>query len=111
MSTLRKVKQHRLHNEGSTTLTLGGIALVAIAALDYWLFYPDYPVAFYIILAVFLVVYGIIVNFFRCPVRIFPGDTHNVVVAPADGRIVVIEEVEENDISTTVASWCRCLCP
>ena len=42
-------------------------------------------------------VYGIMVNFFRCPVRIFPGDTHNVVVAPADGRIVVIEEVEENE--------------
>ena len=34
MSTLRKVKQHRLHNEGSTALTLGGIALVAIAGLD-----------------------------------------------------------------------------
>lgn len=46
MSTLRKVKQHRLHNEGRATLTLGGIALVAIAALDYWLFYPEYPIAF-----------------------------------------------------------------
>jgi phosphatidylserine decarboxylase len=29
--------------------------------------------------------------------RIFTGETENVVVAPADGKIVVIEEVEENE--------------
>ena len=37
------------------------------------------------------------VNFFRCPIRVFSGDTEQVVVAPADGKIVVIEEVEENE--------------
>ena len=44
------------------------------------------------------VVYGIVVNFFRCPIRYFPSeDTEKIVVAPADGRVVVIEEVEENE--------------
>ena len=43
------------------------------------------------------VIYLIVVNFFRCPVRRFEGDTENVVVAPADGKIVVIEEVDENE--------------
>lgn len=43
-------------------------------------------------------VYGIVINFFRCPVRYFPEeDTDNIVVAPADGRVVVIEEVDENE--------------
>jgi len=37
------------------------------------------------------------VNFFRCPIRLFGEDTTNVVVAPADGKIVVVEEVDENE--------------
>lgn len=37
------------------------------------------------------------VNFFRCPIRYFNHDTENLVVAPADGKVVVIEEVFENE--------------
>ncbi len=44
-----------------------------------------------------IVVYLILLNFFRCPIRVFEGETEGVVVAPADGHIVVIEEVEENE--------------
>ena len=41
-------------------------------------------------------VYATVLNFFRCPIRYFPQeDTGKIVVAPADGRIVVIEEVHE----------------
>lgn len=36
-------------------------------------------------------------QFFRCPIRLFKGDTEKTVVAPADGRIVVIEEVDEHE--------------
>ena len=36
------------------------------------------------------------VNFFRCPIRTFEQDTEKIVVAPADGKIVVIEEVDEH---------------
>jgi phosphatidylserine decarboxylase len=39
----------------------------------------------------------VILNFFRSPARIFSGETRNTVTAPADGTIVVIEEVEENE--------------
>ena len=42
-------------------------------------------------------VYGIVVNFFRCPKRYFDGDTEKIVVAPADGKVVVIEEVMEDE--------------
>ena len=37
------------------------------------------------------------VNFFRCPIRMFQGPTTKTVVAPADGRVVVIEEVDEHE--------------
>ena len=40
---------------------------------------------------------GILVNFFRCPIRLFGQETEKVVVAPADGKIVVMEEVDENE--------------
>ena len=50
MSQLPKVKQHRLHNEGSTTLMLSGATLLVVAALDYWLLFERCPLAFYIIL-------------------------------------------------------------
>lgn len=97
MTKLNTVKQHRLHNEGTPTLILGGILLSAYIVLGYWLL-ADICLPVYIgILAILVIVYGIIVNFFRCPIRIFPGETENVVVAPADGRVVVIEEVEENE--------------
>ncbi len=55
----------------------------------------DNKVPFYVFLAIAVIIYGIATNFFRCPIRRFEGDTDNIVVAPADGCIVVIEEVEE----------------
>ena len=48
-----------------------------------------------------IAVYLLMVNFFRCPIRLFGKDTEKIVVAPADGKIVVIEEVDENDTSMT----------
>ena len=45
-----------------------------------------------------LVLFLLTVNFFRSPRRIFMGEREGVVVAPADGTVVVVEEVEENDV-------------
>ena len=97
MTKLNNVKPHRLHNEGTPTLIVGGVVLLAYFVLGYWLL-ADFCLPLYVgVLTVLLIVYGIIVNFFRCPIRIFSGETEDVVVAPADGRVVVIEEVEENE--------------
>lgn len=52
---------------------------------------------FYALLVVSVFVFSMMINFFRCPVRLFGQNTEKVVVAPADGRIVVIEEVDENE--------------
>lgn len=46
------------------------------------------------ILIVSIVLYILIVNFFRFPNRVILQDD-NVILAPADGKIVVIEETEE----------------
>ena len=91
---LKKLKKIRIHREGTETLLLGGVILLVVASLLWMLF--ECKVAFWSFLVIYGIAYGIIINFFRCPIRVFNGETEKVVVAPADGKIVVIEEVDEN---------------
>jgi len=93
---LRKIKTIRLHREGTHTLVFGAIALALLCLLFGWAFGFHSP-WFIAVLAASVVVYLIVVNFFRCPIRRFEGDTEGIVLAPADGRVVVVEETEENE--------------
>lgn len=95
MSRLKRLKKIRLHREGTRTLWTGLLLLLAVNSLLY--FGIENKVPFYVVGAISLVVYGIMVNFFRCPIRLFGQDTEKVVVAPADGKVVVIEEVDEGE--------------
>ncbi len=94
---LRKIrKQIRLHSEGTHTLIYSCTVLAAIcAAVGYAFGYDSIP--FFILLGASIFLYLLVVNFFRCPPRRFEGDVEGVVVAPADGRVVVVEEVDENE--------------
>ena len=76
-------------------LTWSALAVVALNALVFWA--AGLSFWSFLVLAVTLVAYGIAVNFFRCPIRLFGGDIENTVVAGADGKVVVVEEVEENE--------------
>lgn len=91
----KKFNKIRLHHEGTHTLVLCGIIFVLVNILCYVLFRLTIP--FYAVLATTTVVYIILVNFFRCPIRFFNGDTEGLVIAPADGTIVVLEETLENE--------------
>lgn len=97
MGRIRAIRKPRLHSEGRNTMLILGVGLLAINCLSYIFLLTAAPYAFYAVLAVSLVLYGIVVNFFRCPIRIFSGETEKTVVAPADGKVVVIEEVDENE--------------
>ena len=95
MARLKRLKKIHLHSEGTHTLVGGLFILLALNALIYFGFECKWP--FYILAVASLVVYGILVNFFRCPIRLFGQNTEKVVVAPADGKVVVVEEVDENE--------------
>ena len=86
----------RLHHEGKHTLLYAGILAAIIISLA-WMSRGTLYWGSYIVIAIVLVVYGILLNFFRCPIRMFNGPTNKSVVAPADGHVVVIEEVEETE--------------
>ena len=93
---IRKLKKQRLHSEGNDTLFYGLLVIIAVAVILWRSL--DTKIPFWCFVSVAAVVYGIVLNFFRCPIRYFPGDdTERVVVAPADGKVVVIEEVEETE--------------
>ena len=95
MNRLKKLKKIRIHREGTAILIVSAILLLGINALVLWLF--DCKLLTYILAAITILIYMLMVNFFRCPIRLFGKDTEKVVVAPADGKIVVIEEVDEHE--------------
>lgn len=92
---IKKIKNIRIHREGTNTLLYSLIGIIAIAAcLWYGL---DYKWPFTAFVVLFGTAYAIVVNFYQCPIRYFKDeDTDKIVVAPADGKVVVIEEVDEN---------------
>ena len=94
---MKHIKTIRLHHEGNPTLIVGFCILALINGLLYYFLNETSLVPFYIFLTISFIVYGIIINFFRCPIRVFTGEPENNVVAGADGKIVVVEEVEENE--------------
>lgn len=94
---LRKLKKIRLHHEGTHTLIASGIGFAILNLLVFYAFGP-WKIFCYVFLGISVFIYAVVVNFFQCPIRRFPGDdTERVVVAPADGKVVVIEEVDENE--------------
>lgn len=97
MGRIKRLKKIRLHREGTNTLILGITVWIIINSLAYFGLKDYSMIPVYAILAITTILYLIIVNFFRCPIRLFNGETENTVVAAADGRIVVIEEVDENE--------------
>ena len=96
MSRLKKLKKIRIHREGTHTLASSFLLLLIVNSALYLGLECKLP--FYIVATISILLYGMLVNFFRCPIRLFEQeDTEKIVVAPADGKIVVIEEVEENE--------------
>jgi phosphatidylserine decarboxylase len=87
----RKVKIHR---EGYKILFVSGIILLTLNA--FVAFYFRNITVYYITGGVSLLIILAFASFFRIPYRnFFESDNH--VIAPADGRVVVIEEVQETE--------------
>ena len=84
----------RLHREGTTIITVSGCAFAAIFLGMIWLGVPQWLSL--LIELPFVVVYGLILWFFRVPTR-KPNIAPNTILCPADGKVVVIEETTENE--------------
>ena len=87
----------KLHREGRFILIgfLVGFVLLSFLAIK---FLPS-PYS-YVLIALIWILYGFIVWFFRNPDRFVEANINDI-IAPVDGKVVVIEEVEENEFLKT----------
>jgi len=85
----------KIHKEGYTILLT---LLVVLAGIDVAVFYTtcNVPFIFWAVLFVSLVLFGIVLQFFRFPQRQLTVND-NQVICPADGKVVVIEETTETE--------------
>ena len=83
MGRLKKLKKIRIHREGTHILWGSFFLLLIINLALYWGI--DCKIPFYLVALVSIVVYLLMVNFFRCPIRLFGQDTEKIVVAPHYG--------------------------
>lgn len=92
---IKKLKKIRIHREGTDELLYSLFAIVAIGVILWRSF--STPIPFIVFIVIFGMAWLLMLNFYRCPIRYYNGDTDKTVVAPADGKVVVIEETEEHE--------------
>lgn len=87
----------KLHKEGYTIIAVGLLILGAIQLLNYFLFQYTEWLWLFLLLSLGVVVMAVlIIQFFRVPKREIVAN-ENTILCPADGKVVVIEEVEETE--------------
>ena len=69
MGRLKKLKKIRIHREGTHILWGSFLLLLLINAALYWGI--DCKIPFYVVAVASIVVYLLMVNFFRCPIPPF----------------------------------------
>jgi phosphatidylserine decarboxylase len=83
----------KFHKEGYVSLALVLVFSAIITFIAHY-FFPTFPIAHWFAYLVSLFFTVVILQFFRNPTRQHTkGD--NLIMAPADGKVVVIEETEE----------------
>ena len=80
-----------MHKEGSVTLLTCFVFIVLVTVTLYAYRAPHW--LWILLMVPLIIIFCVIVNFFRYPERHYKGDKLHDVIAPSDGTIVCIEEV------------------
>ena len=88
------MKTPRIHREGRN-LICGIVLLLFIINVPMYMYSPHWIFGISLTLTALLLVF--VTYFFRNPVRVLEVDDPNFIIAPADGRVVVIEPTDENE--------------
>lgn len=89
-----KSKRVRIHKEGRNII-IGLTLLIFVLNVLVYFYVPHWVFAVTLMLTAMLLVF--VTYFFRNPVRILEVDDPNFIIAPADGRVVVVEPTTENE--------------
>lgn len=83
----------RIHREGISILIVFSVFVTTVNLIVAWYL----PIMLPLTLFGALVLMGLSLNFFRNPIRKVPKPDAQLIYAPADGKVVVLEEVEETE--------------
>lgn len=85
-----------IHKEGAKSIIIAFIVVALLIILSNYFLLESYPLWHVLIVTVLIGFFIFIVSFFRIPNRKYTTG-ENKVIAPCDGKVVVIEEVEDQE--------------
>lgn len=85
----------RIHREG-TNIVFGLLVVLAMFDISVYSFIRPIWIA-WVFIIITLIMFLLVVNFYRCPRRHFRGDRDRAVVSSVDGEVVALEEVYEDE--------------
>lgn len=85
-----------IHKEGYKTIALCALVFGAINIIFFYFFSASLPIVSWIVFGASFIVLLFIVSFFRSPKRNCTI-AHHQVICPADGKVVVIEEMTDTE--------------
>jgi phosphatidylserine decarboxylase len=85
-----------IHKEGTATISLIAIFVGVLNILNFSYLFPISIIAAWAVFIITVAFFLFIVSFFRMPVRQLTI-SEDAIVSPADGKVVVIEEVEPDE--------------
>jgi phosphatidylserine decarboxylase len=83
-----------IHKEGYKSIALSALVFGAVNIIFFYFFSASMPEIAWIIFGATLLLLLFIISFFRSPKRNFTV-AHHQVICPADGKVVVIEEITD----------------
>ena len=85
----------KIHREGQNIIFVLLFILLAINISAY--LFIELKWISYVLIALSVITFALVINFFRLPQRHFKGDSDGVVVSSVDGKVVALEEVYEGE--------------
>ena len=85
-----------IHKEGYKSIAFAALLFGAINVIFFYFFSASMPVLGWFIFFSTLIIFLFIISFFRSPRRDFTV-SHHEVICPADGKVVVIEEILDTE--------------
>jgi phosphatidylserine decarboxylase len=88
-----------IHKEGYASIAIGTILFGLINLLSFYLLSSSAPIISIIVFIITLALWLLVISFFRIPKRQLTIQD-NAIIAPADGKVVVIEVVQADEYFT-----------
>lgn len=85
-----------IHKEGYRSIAIAALVFGAINLVFFYFFSVGSPVLAWFVFVITLILLVFVVSFFRSPKRNMVI-AHHQIICPADGKVVVIEEIEDSE--------------